>query len=179
MVESWEKERTDWGSKCAKNIRLEIERLSKLKLIPMGAFVESGYDPDFHGISKHLDYWVFYKGKHIATIEPSCLNYTFVGSRIMLVNYYKGLIIKQSNVPVFVVFNMTKEHRALKNQCVWIHGEDVIKCPDRWEFLGGKRQHNYHTEQFPCSKTNWRRGLQSLVDELLKIVERSKQTKLG
>ena len=181
MVEAWEKERTDKGSQCAKKIREEIERLSgfKLKLKPVGAHVESGYDPDFHGISEHLDYWVFYANKHIATIEPSCPNYTFAGSRMMPVSYYKGQIIKDSDVPVFVVFNMTKEHRSLTDQCVWIHGEDVIKCPDYREFLGGKWQRNCKTLEYPGSRDDWHRGLDRLVDELLKIVERSKQSTLG
>jgi hypothetical protein len=164
MVEDWEKERTDWGSKCAKKIRLEIERLSKgkLKLTYMGAYVEDGYNPDFQGISEHLDYWVEYEGKHIATVEPSCPKYTFAGSRIMPVRFYKGELIKQSDVPVFVVYNMTKEHRNLKDQCVWIHGKDVIKC-DHWrEELGGKIQDNYYT-----NKNDWHRGLETLVNELL------------
>jgi hypothetical protein len=61
MVEDWEKERTNWGSKCAKKIREEIERLSKSKLTlkPMGISVEGGYIEDLHVISKHLDYYVF------------------------------------------------------------------------------------------------------------------------
>lgn len=180
-IEAWEKERTDKGSQCAKKIREEIERLSgfKLKLKPMGISVESGYIPGLHAPSKHLDYHVYYEDKHIATIEPSCPNYTFAGSRIMPVSYYKGQIIKESNVPVFIIFNMIKEHKALKDRCVWIHGKDVIKCPDRWEFLGSKRQHNYKTLEYPGSRDNWHRGLQSLIDELLNIADRSHQTTLG
>ncbi|MDH5694697.1 MAG: hypothetical protein OEZ47_16495, partial [Gammaproteobacteria bacterium] len=162
-LHAWEKERTNWGSECAKKIRLEIERLSKgkLKLKPVGISVEGGYIEDLHEISQHLDYWVFYADKHIATVEPTCSNYTFLGSKIMPVRFYKGELIKQSEVPVFVVFNMTKEYRALKDQCVWIHGKDVIKSEDWTEELGGKLQHNYFTD-----KNDWHRGLQTLVDEL-------------
>jgi len=176
MVEKWEAERTDWGSKCAKKIREEIERLSKSKLTlkPMGISVEGGYIEDLHVISKHLDYYVFYKGKHIATIEPSCVNYTLEGSQIMPVNYYKGELIKQSQVPVFVIFNMTQELRSLKDQCVWIHGEDVIKCKHWPEPLGGKLQDNYYT-----NKHDWHRGLRGLVDQILKILKDSKQITLG
>lgn len=168
MVKAWEKERTDWGSRCAKKIRKEIERLSKNKLTlkPMGISVEGSYIHDLHILSEHLDYHVFYKDTHIATIEPTCSNWTFKSSQIMPVNFYKGEIIKQSEVPVFVVFNMTKEHRALKDRCVWIRGEDVIKSPHDWRFLGGKNQHNYITD-----KKDWHRGLQTLIEELLKIAK--------
>jgi len=166
MVESWEKERTDWGSRCAKKIREEIERLSnrKLTLVPMGISPEGGYIPGLHIPSEHLDYYVFYEGKHIATIDPTCSNYTFAGSAIMPVNFYKGKLIKQSNVPVFIVFSMEKETKPLADRCVWIHGKDVIKSPDSWDFLGGKDQHNYITD-----KNDWHRGLEKLVDALLKI----------
>ena len=165
MVEAWEKERTDKGSQCAKKIREEIERLSgsKLRLVPMGISVEGGYIPNLYEISNHLDYHVLYEGKHIVTIDPTCSNYTFAGSAIMPVRFYKGEIIKQSKVPVFIVFSMEKESLPLADRCVWIHGNDVIKSPDEWRFLGGKDQHNYMT-----NKEYWHRSLQKLVDKLLK-----------
>jgi hypothetical protein len=92
----------------------------------------------------------------------------------MPVNYYKGQLIKQSRVPVFVIFNMTQELRSLKDQCVWIHGEDVIKCKHWPEPLGGKLQDNYYT-----NKHDWHRGLRGLVDQILKILKDSKQITLG
>lgn len=176
--EVWEKKRTDEGSECAKKIRREIERLSPFKLKPVGLSVEGGYIPDLNIPSEKLDYAVFYNGKRIAVIDPTCSNYTFENSRIMPVSYYKGLIIKNSDVPAFIVFSMEKENRPLADRCVWIHGKDVIKCKDELLPLGGKLQHNYMTSKLPCSKRNWHRSLQTLIDELLKIAERSKQATL-
>ena len=162
----WEKDRTDKGSECAKKIREEIERLSPFEVRPIGVAVESGYDPNLDVTSKHLDYEVLYKGKRIAEIDPTCSNYTFEGSQIMPVNVYKGEIIRGLDVPAFIVFSMEREERPLADRCVWIHGKDVIKSPDEWRFLGGKDQHNYMTD-----KSDWHRGLQSLIDELLKVVQ--------
>ena len=169
----WEKLRTDKGSICAKKIRLEIERLSPFKLRPMGTAVEKGFVANLDVSSTHLDYDVVYNGKCIAAIEPTCSNYTFEGSQIMPVAFYKGDIIKDLDVPAFIVYSMEKEKRPLADRCVWIHGKDVIKSPDWTEELGGKLQHNYFTD-----KRDWHRGLQSLIDELLKIAERSKQATL-
>jgi len=72
-----------------------------------------------------------------------------------------------------MVFSMEKENEKLANRCVWIRGEDVIKCPHDTRIIGGKLQHNYYTE-----KADWHRGLQTLINELLKIAERSQQTTL-
>lgn len=60
-----------------------------------------------------------------------------------------------------MVFSMEKEDRCLADRCVWIRGEDVIKCPHDTIFIGGKLQHNYYTDN-----PDWHRGLQSLIDEL-------------
>jgi len=171
----WEKERTDKGSLCAKKIRREIERLSSFKLRPVGISVEGGYIPDLNIPSEQLDYEVVYNGKRIAVIDPTCSNYTFEGSKIMPVAFYKGEIIKNSDVPTFMVYSMEEETQPLADRCVWINGKDVIKCPHKTEPLGGKLQHNYKTFQYPCGRHLWHRGLQTLVDELLKITERSKQ----
>jgi len=173
--EKWEKHRTDEGSICAKKIRREIERLSPFKLKPVGVSVEGGYIPNLDVPSEKLDYEVVHNGKRIAVIDPTCSNYTFEGSKIMPVAFYKGEIIKESDVPAFMVYSMEKEKRSLVDQCVWINGKDVIKCPHRTEPLGGKLQHNYKTFEYPCGRHLWHRGLQSLIDELMKIVERSKQ----
>lgn len=177
--ESWEKERTDKGSKCAKKIRKEIARLSPFKLKPAGVAVEEGYVPDLDLPSEHLDYNVYYDAQRIAAIETTCSNYTFEDSRIMPVAFYKGQIIKRLDVPAFVIFSMEKEKpKPLGDRCVWIHGKDVIKCPHRTEPLGGKLQHNYKTLEYPCGRHLWHRGLQTLIDELEKIVEDSKQATL-
>lgn len=172
--EKWEKHRTDKGSDCARKIRLEIERLSPFKLRPAGVSVEGGYIPNLNVPSRHLDYDILYDGKRIAVIDPTCSNYTFEDSKIMPVAFYKGQIIKDSDVPAFIIFSMEKEKLPLADRCVWIRGEDVIKCRDDTEPLGGKLQHNYYT-----NKEDWHRSLQTLVKELLRIVEASKQTMLG
>ena len=173
--EKFEKERTDKGSVCARKIRREIERLSTFELKPIGEAVEQGYIPDLDVISTHLDYEVLYNGKCIAEIDTTCSNYTFAGSQIMPVAFYKGGIIKDLSIPAFMVYSMEKENKCLADRCVWIRGENVIKpaIKHETEELGGKLQHNYYTD-----KVDWYRGLQSLIDELLKIVERSKQATL-
>ena len=84
----------------------------------------------------------------------------------MPVAFYKGGIIRNLSVPTFMVYSMEEEKRSLADRCVWIRGEDVIKCFHDTEPLGGKLQHNYYTD-----KPDWHRGLQSLINELLKIVE--------
>lgn len=169
----WEKDRTDKGSICAKKIRREIERLSPFKLNPIGEAVEEGYVPNLDIESTDLDYAVLYNGKCIAQIDTTCSNYTFEGSMIMPVAFYKGGIIRKLSVPAFMVYNMEKENKRLADRCVWIRGEDVIKCKHETAELGGKPQHNYYTH-----KEDWHRGLQSLIYEFLKIVERSKQATL-
>jgi len=171
--EKFEKDRTDKGSLCAKKIRREIERLSPFELKPIGEAVEQGYIPDLDVISTDLDYEVLYNGKRIAEIDTTCSNYTFARSQIMPVAFYKGGIIRKLYVPAFMVYSMEKENRSLAERCVWIRGEDVIKCEHKTEELGGKPQHNFYT-----NKEDWHRDLPSLVDELLKIVERSKQATL-
>jgi len=160
----WEKDRTDKGSMCAKEIRKAIESMSPFKLKPIGVLVEEGFDPNVNVPSEDLDYEVLYEGKRIAVIDPTCSNYTFEESMIMPVNYYKGEIIKRLDVPAFMVYSMEKEKRPLADRCMWIHGKDVIKCKPEWRYLGGKDQHNYMT-----NKPDWHRGLQSLIKELLKI----------
>jgi len=168
--EDWEKERTDKGSECAKKIREEIERLSPFEVRPIGVAVESGYDPNLDVTSNHLDYEVLHNGNRIAEIDPTCSNYTFEGSRIMPVNYYKGEIIKGLDVPAFIIFSMEKENQPLGDRCVWIQGRDVIKSESRWlpTDSGRKLQYNHMT-----NKSDWHRGLRSLVDELLKIAKAS------
>jgi len=163
-----EKDRTDKGSICAKRIRREIERLSPFTLRPIGVSVEEGYIPNLDVPSKHLDYEVLYRGRRIAEIDPTCSNYTFEGSKIMPVSFYKGEIIKQLEVPAFLAYSMERENLPLADRCVWIHGKDVIKCKHWTEELGGKLQHNYYTD-----KGDWKRGLRSLIDELLKIAKAS------
>jgi len=163
----WEKDKTDKGSEGAKKIRAEIERLSPFELQPVGVAVESGYVENLKVQSSHLDYGVFYRGKKIAEIDPTRSNYTFDGSMFMPVSYYKGDIIKSIGVPAFLVYDMAKEVKPLKDRCVWIRGENVISAKFEWMNLGGKRQLNY----FP-DKSLWRRGLESLIEELLKTAER-------
>ncbi len=164
--ESWEKERTNQGSECAKKIRKEIERLSPFRLNPIGVAVESGYDPNLNVVSNHLDYEALYNGQKIAELDPTCCNYTFEGSRIMPVRFYKGEITKKLDCPTFFVYSMEKETLSLKDRCVWIRGKDVIKCDHLEEDLGGKMQDNYFT-----NKEDWRRGLKTLIDELWKLAE--------
>ena len=159
-----EKGRTNKGSECAKKIRRELERLSPFKLNPIGEAVEEGYIPNHDVISTDLDYEVLYNGKRIAQIDPTCSNYTFENSQIMPVAFYKGEIIKNLYVPSFMVYSMEKEQQPLADRCVWIRGEDVIKCYHDTRHIGGKLQHNYYTD-----KADWHRSLQTLIDELLKI----------
>lgn len=168
MVEAWEAKRTDKGGKCAQNIRLEIERISneKLRLEPTHPSVEGGYVQGYKDKGKELDYKVYCGNDLIAILDPTCSHYTFENSQIMPVNAYKGKVIKQSKVPAFIVFSMELEPRTLKDRCVWIRGKDVIKLNHWREELGGKIQDNHYTD-----KNDWHRGLQTLVDELLKIAE--------
>lgn len=172
--EPWEKGKTDEGSVGAKRIRSEIEGLSSFELMPIGVAVETGYIPDLKVKSEHLDYAVFYKGEKIAELDPSTCKYTFDGSRIMPVSYYKGDIIRKNTVPSFFVYSMEKEQGALKDRCVWIRGEDVTKSEHHSEFLGGKMQENYFTD-----KKDWHRGLESLIEELSKIAKGSFNPRQG
>jgi len=161
--------RTEEAALCERETRIEIERLSAdgFKLILKGVGVEKGYIPgvDLKGKIDSLDYLVTFDGKKIAWIDVTCSNYTFEGSRIMPVNYYKGEFIEKSDLPCFIVYSMEKEQLSKKDKCVWIRGRDVIKCKDDWDDLGGKRQHNYYTD-----KEDWVRGLESLISELIRLM---------
>jgi hypothetical protein len=159
----WEKEKTDRGSKGAKEIREEIERLSSFELTPIGVAVESGYVSNLKVESKHLDYEVSYKGRKIAEIDPTYSSYGF-DCRIMPVSFYKGEIIRRADVPTFLIYDMSLEQAPLKDRCMWIRGEDVIKCEHHCEDLGGKPQENYFTK-----KKDWHRGLETFIAELTVI----------
>jgi hypothetical protein len=165
-LEPWELSKQKRGQEGAREIREEIEHLSSFELQKLGTFVEEGFDATIKGEPKHLDYGVLYEGEKIAEIDPTRSNYTFDGSMFMPVSYYKGDIIKSIGVPAFLVYDMAKEVKPLKDRCVWIRGENVISAKFEWMNLGGKRQRNY----FP-DKSLWRRGLESLIDELLKTAE--------
>lgn len=155
---------------CERKVSQAIESQSdfKLRLLPKGTGATVGYIPnlDLKGQVKDLDFAVEFDGRTIAWIDVTCSNYTFEGSRIMPVTAYKGDIIKKLDVPVFIVFSMEKEPRPLKDRCVWIRGEDVVKSPREWRYLGGKQQYNHMTD-----KKDWHRGLQDLVKELLRIAD--------
>jgi hypothetical protein len=137
-------------------------------LIAKGVGVERGYikGVDLKGKIDSLDYLVVSKTKQIAWIDVTCSNYTFEGSQIMPVNYYKGEFIQKANLPCFIVFSMEKEELPKKDRCVWIVGRDVIKSEHKWDYIGGKRQHNYYTK-----KQDWIRGLQSLADGLIHLTD--------
>lgn len=145
-------------------IREEIERLSDIKLNPIGTEVETGYVDGLIPMSEHLDYEALCNQKRIAEIDVTDSNYTFVGSGCMPVNFYKGKKVKTLGVPTFFVFRMNKEQTPLKNQCVWIRGKDVIKCEHHVAYMGGKNQDNHYT-----NKADWHRGLESLIEELRRI----------
>jgi len=149
------------GSVYARKIRIEIEGLSPLKLKPTHTTVEGGYDPNYKDEHENLDYQVFYKGRLIAILDTTVSNYTFESSLIMPVRFYKGGIIKRSTVPAFIVICMEKERDPLKDICVWIRGENVIKSPTESPYM--EYQDNYYTD-----KADWTRGLENLVKELLK-----------
>jgi hypothetical protein len=165
-LEPWELSKQKRGQEGAREIREEIERLSSFELRTLGTFVEEGFDAAVKEKPEHLDYGVFFKGKKIAEIDPTRSNYTFDGSQFMPVSYYKGDIIKSIGVRAFLVYDMAKEDKPLKDRCVWIRGENVTSAKFEWMNLGGKRQLNY----FP-DKSLWRRGLESLIDELRKTAE--------
>jgi hypothetical protein len=165
-LEPWEKSKQKSGQEGAKEIREEIERVSPFKLQLLGLFVENGFDATIKEKPEHLDYGVFYKGAKIAEIDSTRSNYTFDGSQFMPVSYYKGDIIKAIGVPAFLIYDMAKEDKHIKDRCVWIRGEDVINADNEWKYLGGKMQQNY----FPDKKL-WHRGLESLIEELLWIVD--------
>jgi hypothetical protein len=87
----------------------------------------------------------------------------------MPASFYKGEIIRRADVPTFLIYDMSLEQAPLKDRCVWIRGEDVIKCEHHWAWIGGKWQENYYTE-----KKDWRRGLETFIAELTVIAEPSK-----
>lgn len=148
-------------------IHAEFDRLSPLfKYEPTSSDVEGGFIKGLHKKPEdlNLDYRVLHEGKHIASMDVTASNYTFETSRVMPVAAYKGLQIKESSVPVFLVYNMERESLPLSERCVWIKGEDVIKCNvqfDDWE----KGGYNYHT-----NKADWHRGLKTLIEEFKKLI---------
>jgi hypothetical protein len=166
--QTWEKDKTDRGSQGAKEVRAEIERLSPFRLELLGVAVETGYVPNLETESKHLDYGVFLEGRKIAEIDPTRCNWTFEESQFMPASFYKGKIIKTIGVPSFLVYDMARENKPLKDRCMWIGGDDVINAESGWKYLGGKMQLNY----FPDKKL-WHRGLESLIEELQWVAEQS------
>jgi len=168
-MEDWEAHKADRGSDRAIVIRKELEKLSLLfQYEPLSSDVESGFIPDFHkkvGELK-LDYVVLHEGKRIALLDVTASNYTLKGSRVMPVAEYKGTIIKASNTPAFILFEMEKEASPVSERCVWIHGKDVIKHKPQFDDTWEKPAHNYHTD-----KNDWHRGLKSLIEEFMKLIK--------
>jgi len=167
-MQDWEAEKANHGSERAIVIRKELEKLSSLfQYELLSSDVESGFIPDFHKTleEQKLDYAVLHEGKRIALLDVTASNYTFEGSRVMPVDEYKGVLTKKSSVPVFFLYEMEKESLPLSERCVWIHGEDVVKCRvylDHWD----KPRHNYHT-----NKEDWHRGLKTLIQEFMKLIK--------
>lgn len=165
-MQNWEREKANKGSECAKELRIELERLSPFKLKPTSPDVEGGFIQGLHKKpeDQKLDYHVLYEGKQVATIDVTGSNYTFERSQVMPVDAYKGKLIKESSVPVFIVYSMRAEgDLPLGERCFWIHGKDVVKGKvyfDHWD----KDRHNYHT-----NKEDWHRGLKSFIQELVKL----------
>lgn len=163
-VNDWEKDRTNRGAIVAKMVRVELERLSPFILSAVGTEVETGFKKDLIPTSSDLDYAVLYNGKVIAEIDVTDSNFTFKDSQCMPAKCYKGMKEQVLTVPTFLIYRMNKEPVPLKDQCVWIRGEDVVKCNHSVSFMGGKYQDNYWT-----NKADWNRGLESLIEELRKL----------
>lgn len=146
-------------------MRIALERISNFKVKPTHSSVEEFGIPK----PKHkecavepLDYEIYdEQGNLVAYADFTGSNWTFEGSRIMPVSAYKGEFSKQANKPCYIVFRMKREPYPLEQQCLWIRGEDVIKAPIEWRYLGGKNQRNHMT-----SKADWHRGLAKLVQEI-------------
>lgn len=170
------------AAKCEKETRILLEKLSngKLQFEPTNPTVENPnvVNIPFEEKANRLDYNVNYKGKNIATFDVVCANYSFDGEKPsgdFPVRGYKGDVVKKSEVPSFFVYRLTLEVNCTEEERYWwIEGEKILEYPYRWSFIRGKNQDNYWVD-----KHVWHRGLQTLVDELFKIVERSKQTTLG
>lgn len=130
-MQSWEEEKANAGSKFAIRLHAELDRLSPLfKYEPTSPDVEGGFIKGLHKKPEdlNLDYRVLNEGKHIASMDVTASNYTFETSRVMPVADYKGRLIKDSTVRVFLVYSMERESLPLSERCAWIKGEDVIKC---------------------------------------------------
>jgi len=175
-VKGYEKDRVDEGSERARLIRQTIEAMApEFTLIPTNPRVEGGYDPnaDLSEEQEHLDYNVFYKGKLIAILDTVFSNYSFEKpprpTGDFRVKFYKGEVIKDSTVPAFIIDELKLEPCELQDRCFWIKGEEVLKYPHYERFEGGKMQYNYYVNKYM-----WKRGLQSFIDNLRKIVKNVK-----
>jgi len=174
-LKSCEHGRAEQGAKDAKIIRLELEKLIKdFTFKPTHPSVEDFNIPKPEreaGDIEPLDYDIYDKqGNLIAHVDFTGSNYQLLDpnasdySKIMPVTEYKGNFMKQSKEPCYVIFWMKREHSPVKDACVWIRGENVIKCHTEWGYLGGKPQFNYMTEH-----KDWHRGLDSFIEELKRI----------
>jgi len=162
------------GATDAKAIRLELELISDFKFKATHPSVEDFNIPKLkrkEGEIEPLDYDIYnVQGNLIAHADFTGSDYQLLDSnaqhysKIMPVSAYKGDFIKQAQKPCYIVFWMKREHSALSEACVWIKGENVIKCNKEWGWLGGKRQLNYMTH-----KDDWRRGLDNFIKELKRL----------
>lgn len=167
-----EENRVNKGARKAKLIREKIEAMApEFKLVPTNPRVENGYDPnaDVSEDQKQLDYNVMRENKLIAIFDIVSSNYSYEKppkpTGDFRVKYYKGEVIKESKVPSFIINELELEPSELEDKCFWIPGEEVLKWPHYTRYEGGKDQHNYYID-----KNKWRRGLQTFIDELRKIV---------
>ena len=169
-----EYEELKWVGPCERAIKKSIEELSggKLILIPMGYGATS--DKPLKEIPveqkiKHLDFDVKCNRKFIAIIEVSCTRYTFDGSKFFPIAAYK---VRDENSPIYYVYSLELEPYDLPKRCWWITKENAMKNLLQKDLIwlqtkrpgGPKRQLNYLT-----NKHSWTQGLQSIVNELLKL----------
>ena len=161
-IVDWEKDMVNRNQVGAKMIKMEIEHRSPFELSIIGKeTIESDFKENLAPVSSDLDYAVLYNGKKIAEIDVADSNFAFEQSKCLPAKFYKEMKEKILSVPTYLVYRMNKEHRQIKDQCVWINGENVVKCPHSFAFMGGNHQDNYWTD-----KADWNRGLDSLIQEL-------------
>ena len=147
----------------------EIHRLSNGKInvefVGYGAGVPEKFKtPKPHDADTPLDLEIKIAEKPVATVEVmGSPGYTFEKSGFFPVAWDKVERSKKSKIPVYFVFVLDDEEQP--NQW-WIEAD---RC-DKYDFKPDFPTKYGPQDIYATNQHHWHRGLQTLIDELLKIV---------
>jgi len=116
------------------------------------------------------DYFIFWKNVKIAIIEVTqgTPGYTIRNSRFIKISENKLEPLKKEDAQGYVIVVVIEELQSSKERYIWCTPQIIEECPSDEEYVGIGWKEWLQVYHVPIAQ--WKIGLQSLVDELLKRV---------